>query len=90
MILIVLEVLIILFNYSLYDINSLLHIPYENGFLICYMTQSREKMKFLQTYDLPKFIITSCYIFRSILTASLTSSIVLIRPPAMTCVFVSF
>lgn len=45
MILIVLEVLIMLFNYSLYDtLNTLLHIPYENGFfLICYMTKSREK-----------------------------------------------
>ncbi|EES93056.1 hypothetical protein HMPREF0776_2299 [Staphylococcus aureus subsp. aureus USA300_TCH959] len=33
MILIVLEVLIMLFNYSLYDtLNTLLHIPYENGF----------------------------------------------------------
>lgn len=43
MILIVLEVLIMLFNYSLYDtLNTLLHIPYENGFLICYMTKSRE------------------------------------------------
>ncbi len=47
MILIVLEVLIILFNYSLYDtLNSLLHIPYENGFLICYMTKSSEKSNF--------------------------------------------
>lgn len=47
MILIVLEVLIMLFDYSLYDtLNSLLHIPYENGFLICYMTKSSEKYNF--------------------------------------------
>ncbi len=35
MILIVLEVLIMLFDPSLYDtLNTLLHIPYENGFFI--------------------------------------------------------
>ncbi|ORN77443.1 hypothetical protein B8A12_11505 [Staphylococcus aureus] len=41
MILIVLEVLIILFDYFLYDTYCISHM--KTAFLLCYMTKSREK-----------------------------------------------